>query len=182
MRSSQVFDAIMKKPILMIGILMMVIFLYQLNRKGYFGDRYQAESCRSALVMLEKRQPSNWKASCDMGNLIVEENFSFPLPPKKMAEAKVQLYTQMANSLMFIASNSLNESLERTPFVVFKLYSEYLDISARVEGAPLAKMSGLAMTEKDQANATIAENKRKIIAEHLHRHVQVQERLKIDLK
>lgn len=182
MRSMQLFNAIMKKPILMIGILMMVIFIYQLRDKGYFGERYQAESCRSVLVMLEKRQPDGWKTSCEQGNLIVEENFSFSIPPKKMAEAKVQLYTEMANSLMFIATNSLNESLERTPFVVFHLNSEYLDLAARVEGAPLAKMANLAMTDKDQANDNIAENKRKIIAEHLHRHVQVQERLKVDLK
>lgn len=182
MRSMQLFNIIVKKPLLAIGILMMIVLLYNLKSKGYFGERYQADSCRSALVMLEKRMPKEWSTSCQNGNMVVEENFQFSVAPAKMAQAKVLLYTQMANSLMFIASNSLNESLERTPYVVFTLHSDYLDLGAKTDGASLAKMAGLAMTEKDQQNNLIAENKRKIIAEHLHRHVQVQERIKVDLK
>lgn len=178
MKSARLFDKLIKKPILMIGILMMVIFLFQLKSKNYFSDRYQADSCRSALVMLEKRLAKEIRAKCELGNLIVLENYTFSQPPKNQELAKKQLYTQLANGLMFVASNTLNESLERTPYVVYTISTDNLEIAARVQGLHLARMANLAMTEDDQKKPEIAENKRRIIAEHLHRHVQVQERAK----
>ena len=107
---------IFKKPILIIGILFMFIFLAK--HKDFFYKRFQkvqATSCRSAMVMLTKRAPKNWALECNDNNLrviikskLLQENF------KSEKLFKTALYRELANHLKFISSNSLNESLERT--------------------------------------------------------------------
>lgn len=175
MFAPKIWKAMMKNPILMIGILMMIVFLFTLRDKGYFGERYQATSCKSTLIMLEKRAPRNWEFSCDKNVLYTTIDYQVQKKHKTIESYRAEIYRELANSLMFIASNSLNESLARTYYVVIKLNSEYLSLGARTEGKHLAPMRNLAITEEDQKRDVILKNKQKIIAEHLHNNVEVQE-------
>ncbi len=175
MYGHKLWNKLMRNPILMIGILMMIIFLFTLRDKGYFGERYQATSCKSAIVMLDKRAPKNWDLSCDKNVLYVKIDYEMQGNHKVFDSYRAELYKELANSLMFIATNSLNESLERTFYVVLKLNSKFLNIGARTEGKHLAAMRNLAITKDDEKRELVLKNKKKIIAEHLHNNVEVQE-------
>lgn len=155
-----------KNPILIIGILMMTIFLFNLKKKGYFGEnKLIPSSCKSVLVMLNKRSPSTWRTECSNNNLSVEvyKNPDF----KKLntvLKQRAYLYRELANDLSFIAKNSLNESLERVLIVRVKIISKNLDINSITEGRFLAKLATL----KDK----------RFIANHLKATVKVKELIK----
>jgi hypothetical protein len=164
-----IVNSLLKKPILIIGILLMVIFIFDLRRRGIFFGRYQklkATSCNSVLVMLNRRTPDTWKNSCKESTLTVA--IQLTLPPKiKNAKDQVlrqYLYRELANNLIKIAKNSLNESLERTFSVHVKQRSQRMDIDAVTEGRFIAKL------------ATISDPK--FIAEHLKNTVHIKERPK----
>lgn len=181
MRSSRIYDAILKRPVLMIGILMMIIFLYQLYDSQY-AERFNTEPCRSAIVGVKNHVKTNTKLKCSNHNLVLEEKIAFKEAPKTRAEALRIGYTTLANGLMFVATNADNDSLEHTPYVVYRVTSKYVDIGSRIEGKHLAKFASLAITKKDEQDEVALLNKRKIIAEHLHAHAEVQETWKVDLK
>lgn len=158
---------LMKKPILMIGILFMIIFLFQLHKKGYFdrSDKLIATSCKSALVMLDKRKPKNWETECQKNDLSV--TIKFDLQKKKIKDLKIirrVLYRELANGLIFISRNTLNENLERMYMVKVLVTSQKMEVGALTEGRFLAKLT----TMKNQ----------KLIAEHLKATVQTKEMIK----
>jgi hypothetical protein len=163
---------LMKNPILMIGILLMTIFLFQLNQKGYFSERREklmATSCRAALVKLNRRIPASWTTKCEGNNMAVEIPLEFKLDKKldkKTSSLKLKtfMYREMANDFVVIAKNSPSDNLERTDFVRLKMMHENLEINAITEGRFLVKL------------ATI-KNKR-LLAEHLKTTVNVKETIK----
>lgn len=162
-----VLQHIFKKPILVIGLLFMTIFLLDLSRRGiiFNRDKVNATSCRSALVMLNKRIPSNWHINCNKNNLevVINENFE---NEETMSEEilKAHGYRQLANHLIFISKNSLNESLARTFMITVKLESKRMIISAVSEGHFIARLATITKPE--------------FIAEHLKNSVQVREKIK----
>jgi len=158
-------NSLIKKPLLPIGILLMVLLLFHLNKKGLlFGskDRYNPTSCRSVLVMLNKRIPGHWSTKCSKNNLEVVINSE--LTVKNPENLKRVLYRTLANSLKFIASNSLEESLERTYYVTVKLQHSKLKIIALTEGKDISKLKHM--------------NNPEMIADHLKATVKVQESTK----
>jgi hypothetical protein len=164
-----IVKSLLKKPILMIGILLMVIFIYDLKRRGIFFGRYQklrATSCNSVLVMLNRRTPNTWKNSCRESTLTVKIQLELPPEIKKAKDNLLRqyLYRELANNLIKIAKNSLNESLERTLSVHVRQQSERMDIDAVTEGRFIAKL------------ATITDQK--FIAEHLKNTVHIKESFK----
>lgn len=155
-----------KNPVLIIGILMMFIFLYNLNKKhGIFSKRNEllmARSCTALLVKLEKRIAANWKAQCEKNSLAVTINFE--LDEKKIAQnssLKEVLYRELANSLILVAKNSPSDNLERTDYVRVRLQHPSLTINALTPGKHLVKFQTLTSP--------------KMIAEHLKTTVSVQE-------
>ena len=71
------------------------------------------------------------------------------------------LYRELANSLQFIATNALNESLERTLIVRVHLIHPMLEINAITEGKDLARLATIRRPE--------------FIAQHLKATVQIQQ-------
>ena len=133
---------LLKNPILIIGILFFVIFIYDLrSRKGYFFDREElkANSCRSSLVKLNKRIPKTWEASCEKDNIFIE--IKSEANNKKIEEKNLKsfLYRELANSLIFIAENAFLDSLEKVMIVRIKLISNDLVLNAITEGKYLVK-------------------------------------------
>ncbi|OFZ27890.1 MAG: hypothetical protein A2381_07810 [Bdellovibrionales bacterium RIFOXYB1_FULL_37_110] len=163
-----IIKKLMAYPVLMVGILFMVIFLFQLKNKGVFKDHFdklQATSCRSALVMLDKRIAKNWKSECDDKNMIITISSNIKRESyKDDYKYKAAMYRELANSIFFISKNCANDSLERVPWVVVLFESNKMNISARTEGKHLARF------------ATLTDSK--IIAEHLKTSVQVKEYVK----
>lgn len=200
MFAGKLFQKMMKHSVLSIGILMMIIFLFQLNDKGHF-DRFRSSPCLSVKSVLLKRSPyalnskpktltrketldrklpENWSLTCKSNVLYVDIDFKSTqsTTPKTIRR---QLYSEMANSLMFISiatKDSFDLNLSKTFFVVLKIDSDFLEIAARTEGAELAALSNLVVTEKDKSIEGIVDGKRQIILEHLNKSVEVQEKFK----
>ena len=62
------FNYFIKKPILSIGILFFIIFLFQLNKSGYFEKRrkvFSAASCTAVVVKLKKIVNEKWSLECN---------------------------------------------------------------------------------------------------------------------
>ncbi len=161
------FSFLMKNPILMIGILMMSILLFQLSEKGLFGSksRLVPSSCKAVRVKLDRRIPANWKTFCEgktVNNLVVE----IESPLDKSLDKKnlrAALYRNLANDMILIAKNSPADNLERTDFVRLKVTHPAGEINAITQGRYIAKLATLTDL--------------KLISEHIKTTVQVREEL-----
>jgi hypothetical protein len=156
----------MKKPVLMIGIIMFLLFLYQVASKEKWGifanSKLIPTSCRCVLVGLERRIPENWKVFCEGNNLAVE--IKELAIPEDVENIKPLLYRQLANHMAFLARNSANDILEKVFFVRFHLVHDKMTIDAVTEGKFIVKLSTL-------------ENSKHIMT-HLKSTVQVKETVK----
>jgi len=163
-----VWKSLIKYPVLIAGILLMTIFLFDLKKRGIFfsrADKLRATSCRSVLVMLDKRIPTTWSTECEKDNLAIEIKSS--LDATKFKDKKLlkpALYRELANNLIFIAKNSLNESLERVDLVRVHLEGPTLSINAVATGRDLARFATMKRPD--------------FIAEHLKATVHVKETAK----
>ncbi|WP_372654052.1 hypothetical protein [Halobacteriovorax sp.] len=154
-----------KYPILMVGLLLMALFLFQLRDKGLLQSRREsmtASSCKAVGVMLNKRIPSNWSSSCKGNNLIVSINLAIDEGSYKDVEnLRAIMYRDLANDLILIAKNSPSDSLERTDIVRVRMNHSKFEINAITEGRFLIKLSTIKSTD--------------LIKEHLKATVQVKE-------
>jgi hypothetical protein len=156
----------MKKPVLMIGIIMFLLFLYQVASKEKWGifanSKLIPTSCRGVLVGLERRIPENWKVFCEGNNLAVE--IKELAIPEDVENIRPLLYRQLANHMAFLARNSANDILEKVFFVRFNLVHDKMTIDAVTEGKFIVKLSTLENSEH--------------IMTHLKSTVQVKETVK----
>jgi hypothetical protein len=156
----------MKKPVLMIGIIMFLLFLYQVASKEKWGifanSKLIPTSCRGVLVGLERRIPENWKVFCEGNNLAVE--IKELAIPEDVENIRPLLYRQLANHMAFLARNSANDILEKVFFVRFHLVHDKMTIDAVTEGKFIVKLSTLENSEH--------------IMTHLKSTVQVKETVK----
>ncbi|TNE97816.1 MAG: hypothetical protein EP326_10820 [Deltaproteobacteria bacterium] len=150
----------------MIGILMMFIFLWDLNRKNGWtakrNEKLKARSCNAVLVKVEKRLAANWKAYCEQNSLAVEVDFT--LDKAKLKDPnnfKRVMYRELANNLVLLAKLSPSDNLERTDYVRVRLKHKDLTINALSQGRHVAKFQTLTTPE--------------MIAQHLQATVTVQE-------
>ena len=156
---------LMKNPLLMIGILMMIIFLYQLKSKGYFTrTKLIPSSCRAVLVKLDRRIPSGWDTKCEGNNLAVSIPFTSEKKLQDKTKLRVLAYRELANHLVQIAKNSPSDNLERTDIVRVRLFSNNLEINAVTEGRFIVKLATIKTP--------------KLLKEHLKNTVQVKETIK----
>ncbi len=161
--------SLMKNPILAIGILFMVIFLFQMNSKyDWFSSRRRKlmpSSCKAVTVKLDRRIPSSWKTKCEgntFNNLSVNMNMAADKSSPPHAKAlKALLYKTLANNMILTAKNSPSDNLERTNMVRFRLNHPKMRIDALTEGRFLVKLQTLTSQQ--------------LIAEHLKVTVQVKE-------
>ena len=156
----------MKKPVLMIGILFMAIFLMDLDRRGLLSKRKEllkATSCRAVLVKLDRRIPKTWKTKCQDNNMEVDIPLSLPekVPPDKV---KSFYYRELANYLVSIAIHSPSDNLEKTELIHVKVESDGLIIHAYTKGGDLVKLATMANTQ--------------FISKHLQRTVKIVEKKK----
>ena len=158
--------SLLRNPILMIGILMMFIFLYNLNEKyGFLSNRSEllkARSCTALLVKLKRRVAANWQVKCEKNSLAVTIDYNFD--EKNLAansNMKQLLYREVANNLVHIAKNSPSDILERTDYIRVRLKHSTMIINALTSGRHLVKFQTLTAP--------------RMIAEHLKTTVQVQE-------
>jgi hypothetical protein len=160
------WNSLMKKPVLMIGIIMFLLFLYQVGSKEKWGifanPKLIPTSCRAVIVRLEKRIPDNWKIYCEGNNLAVE--IKELAIPEDVENIKPLLYRQLANHMAFLARNSTVDILEKVFFVRFHLEHSKLVIDAVTEGKFIVKLSTLESSEH--------------IMTHLKSTVQVKETIK----
>ncbi|HAZ12021.1 MAG TPA: hypothetical protein DCY86_04470 [Bdellovibrionales bacterium] len=164
----------MQRPILMIGILFMAIFLSTVNFQKHVKARntaLEAHSCPAALVQLNRHIPQSWKTECEGNDMsititldekVLEKILAQNKDPKKLSEAiHAAHYRQLANSLTHIAKNCPNYTLERTSNIKVILETSKLKIGAYTHGQYLFKLPSLTDPT--------------MIAEHLKATVQIKE-------
>jgi hypothetical protein len=159
----------MKNPVLAIGILFMVIFLFQLGDKYNWmesrKEKLMPSSCKAVRVKLDRRIPASWATKCEGGdynNLFVEFNVTETKNEKSSPKnLKALIYRTLANNMILTAKNSPTDNLERTNMVRFRLNHPKVQIDALTEGRFLVKLKTLTSPE--------------LIAEHLKVTVQVKE-------
>ena len=104
------FNYFIKKPILSIGILFFIIFLFQLNKSGYFEKRkmvFSAASCTAVVVKLKKVVETNWQIDCNghfadkSDTLEIKINTNPEIGNE--IDIKAFAYREMANNLSFIS-------------------------------------------------------------------------------
>ncbi len=160
------WNSLMKKPVLMMGIIMFSLFLIQVARKEKWGLFYNEKliptSCRGVIVKLEKRVPANWKVFCEGNNLAVE--ISEVAIPEDASNLKPLMYRQLANHMSFVARTAMPDILEKVMFVRFHLVHPNLTIDAVTEGKFIVKLATLDNTDH--------------IMTHLKSTVQVKETVK----
>lgn len=161
-----IWNNLMKKPVLAIGIILFSLFLMQVSKKEKWGifhnDRLIPTSCRAALIRIEKKIPANWEVFCEGNNLAVEiDEIGVP---EKATNLQPLMYRQLANHMSFIARVSQADILEKVFLVRFKLTHPKLEINAITEGKFIVKLVSLDNPEH--------------IMTHLKSTVQVKETVK----
>ncbi len=164
----------MNRPILMVGILFMVIFLSNINYKKQFKERQnalEAHSCPAVLIQLNRHIPQSWKTQCDRNDMtvtitldekVLEKVLLKHKESKQLSEAIHAVhYRELANSLTHIAKHSPNYTLERTGNIKVLLETSKLKIGAYTHGQYLFKLPSLTDPT--------------MIAEHLKATVQIKE-------
>ncbi|MFG1483244.1 hypothetical protein ACRXCV_14145 [Halobacteriovorax sp. GFR7] len=161
-----VLKSLLRNPVLGFGILIFIIFIFQLRENGAFqkrADRMLATSCRSVKVRLDKYMHPSWKIECNKNNLEV----TIPVDEKIVPEGtdkeilRREMYKALANSYISISRYAMEESLERTMMVVVKLVHPKMILSSLSEGKYVVKLKTL----KNKNN----------LARHIHQTIQVQE-------
>lgn len=161
------WNSLMKKPILAVGLIMFGLVAYQASQKtGPWGllknPRLNPTSCSAALVKLKKSIPGNWNIFCEDNNLAVEI--------KELTEIKTDdqlrpvLYRQLANHMVFTVANSQRDILEKVDIVRYRLIHPKLEINAVTTGNYIVKLQ----TIRDP----------KYIMDHLKSTVKVKETIK----
>lgn len=159
------WNSLMKKPILIIGIVMFSLFAYQVAKKeGWIdsSDKFASTSCKGVVVGLKKRIPDNWQVFCEGNNLAVD--IKELAVPEKAANLRELMYRQLANHMAHIARNSEPDILQKVFFVRFHIVHPQLTVDAVTEGKYIVKLATL-------------ENAQHIMS-HLKATVQVKETVK----
>jgi hypothetical protein len=160
------WNSLLKKPILVLGILMFVLFILQVNRKEKWGifhnEKLLSSSCKAVVIPIERKIPANWKLLCEGNNLAVE--IQEVAIPAKAGNLKMLMYRQLANHMAHIARMAPLDILEKVYFIRFKLTHPEMEINAVTEGKFIVKLATLENTEHIMA--------------HLKSTVQVKETVK----
>ncbi|MEH0860650.1 MULTISPECIES: hypothetical protein [Halobacteriovorax] len=162
-----VLKSLLKNPVLGFGILIFILFLFQLRDNNMFEQRAQsmkATSCRSVKVRLDKYLHPSWTLRCNDNNLEVTIPADVKVIPENIEDKEIlrkEMYKALANSYISIAKYALPESLERTMMVVVKLVHPKMVLSSISEGKYVVKLATL----KNKNN----------LARHIHQTIQVQE-------
>ena len=156
----------MEKPVLAIGVILFVLFIYDLQKRGYldsFKNRFNPTSCYGALTSLTKKLPQEAKAKCEDNHLKVTWTIAIGEliridKPEKILAAN---YRELANNLSFIAKNTPVELMSSINTVTLDQEGEDYVLSAFTEGRQLTLLKELKSPE--------------LISEHLRNTVKVKE-------
>jgi hypothetical protein len=160
------WNSLMKKPVLVIGVVMFTLFIIQVIKKEHWGlflnQKLVPTSCKAVLVRLEKKIPANWRAFCEGNNLALD--IQEVTIPENTANLQSVMFRSLANHMSFVARISTVDILEKVFIVRFHVEHPKMNIDAVTEGKFIVKLATL-------------ENPEHIMA-HLKSTVQVKETLK----
>lgn len=143
------WNSLMKKPILMMGIIMMGLFIYDYrsnrigNKSVFYRDAFTTWACKPVVAKLEKLTPSNWTYVCNKDNLKIMLNLSKDV--QKINERAV-IYREMANSLIYISKNSPEDNLERVPIIYLSITGTHYRVNAISSGKDILKLKNMQTT------------------------------------
>ena len=143
------WNSLMKNPVLSLGIILFVMFLYQVASHQKWGVFYNQKllstSCKAVVIQVEKRVPANWKTFCEGNNLAVEiQEIAIP---EKASHLEALMYRQLANHMSYIARVSHVDMLEKVDFIRFRLTHPKMEINAVTEGKYIVKLATLETPE-----------------------------------
>lgn len=158
-----IWQNLMKKPVLILGILLFGLFLTQnTTRKWWasYSHRFIPNTCMSLKTRVEEKAPKNWIIECPG-----TENLIVTLEVKNGSTVdsalKRELYKMLANSYVHFAKLSNPETLELLHHLTIIVDHPELKIISKSEGNRVVKFAGLK--RQDQ------------IARHLQNSVRVRE-------
>ena len=145
------FDFLLKKPVLAIGILFVIILMFQLKNSGYFEKRstmYTASSCKAITIKLNRVMPKDWKTECSGHFADKTDTLSIKVPSEikdgtPSDQIRVLTYREMANHLSFISKNSPLDNLEKLSWVKLSIIHSSGQADGVTQGNLLAKMSSI---------------------------------------
>jgi hypothetical protein len=158
------WNSLLKSPMLVLGILMMGIFLYELKNPKttpwFYRDKLIPSSCRNVEFQLNKHIPANWKLSCDNENLKIDihkDMWDLKQAPE-INQLKILMYRDLANNLKFIADHAPSESLSNVLIVRIEMGHARMHIAAITEGKFLAQLKNLKTSDfiRDHLKSTVS--------------------------
>ena len=164
------YQFLIKKPIFSIGVLVFIIFLFQLKQKGYFEKRnkmFTASSCNAILVKIDKIKPKDWVTSCS-GHFAdrtdtLEVSAPFTVTDPKL-DIRVFAYREMANHLSYISKNAPSDNLEKLSWVKISVIHSKGQADGVTSGKLLSRMRTLQTNDA--------------LMEHLRNSVKVKDSFK----
>ena len=164
------YQFFIKKPIFSIGVLVFVIFLFQLNQMGYFEKRnkvFTTASCNAILVKIDRIKPKEWVTECS-GHFADQTDTLSVSSPFNVTDPKIDIkifaYREMANHLSFLAKNAPTDNLEKLSWVKISVIHSKGQADGITSGRLLAKMRTVQTNEG--------------LMEHLRNSVKVKDTFK----
>jgi hypothetical protein len=157
------WNSLLKNPMLVLGILMMGIFIYELKNPKtnpwFYRDNLIPSSCKNVEFHLKKHIPANWKLTCDNENLKIDihKDLWDSKQVPEMDQLKTLMYRDLANNLKSIADNSPTESLSNILIVRIEMSHARMHIAAITEGKFLAQLTNLKTPDfiRDHLKSTV---------------------------
>lgn len=157
---------IMKYPVLIMGIIMISLFLWDLksnNRSILLSrDKLMPTSCSAVIVKLSRRVPGHWKVDCKENDLQIEYPVEANIP--NLDTLRQGIYKDLVNNMVLATRNSPIDSLENVRQVQFIANHKQLEIKAIISGKSMVKFATM--------------NEPKFIMDHLRATTVVKETLK----
>ena len=144
-----IWQNLMKKPMLILGILLFVLFLNQDTTKRWwanYGHRFIPNTCMSVKERVENKMPDNWEIECPGTEkliLTITSDIKGPVDKK----LRSLLYKQLANSYVTFVNLSNLETLEMLQQLNIKIAHPKLTIYSQAQGKDVIRFSELKRQE-----------------------------------
>jgi hypothetical protein len=162
--------SLMKNPILAVGILFFVLFMYQLRDQGFFAQRANSmipTSCKAVKVRLDKYMHESWEIDCSGNNLQVYAPVDKKLAQQKFEDLNIlrqNLYKALANTYISLSRYAPSDSLERTMIISVSLEHPQMQLNSVSEGKHVFNLKNMKNFKR--------------ISQHIKSTIQVQEVVK----
>jgi hypothetical protein len=159
-----IFQYLMKKPVLAIGIILFTVFILDPKTQAFLSEKFGNKNlipndCKAILSRLESQLPKDLKLECEEYTLVIRRD-AMSLTTNQ-GTIKELLYRTMANDLVSIAQMANEETLRLVTVIYYKIDHKELAIWGLTNGPEIVVFKNL--------------KSKMAIAQHLQESVKVKE-------